>query len=267
MDFFIITQFNLGYNQDERIFRHFDSSEKWLDFRYSLFYKFSYPCVANQTDKNFKWVIAFDQATSKRFIEDFVKRDKLDLFEILLTNVNNFQSDIKTKILEMSKDNLLCTIRLDSDDGLMPNFVEKLRKESLKIEEFPFGINFLKGYVIDITTGIFYLKSFFSNPFFALIEQRHDFKTVFFDHHHVLSAIVPTLNIDSGINWIQNIHHTNLGNTIKGFPIFFLISVPGIIRHLYPSYSLSNYFVAFYSFIRIKFRNVFIKLNFKTHWN
>lgn len=179
MDFFIITQFNLGYNQDERIFKHFDSPEKWLDFRLFLFYKYSYPCVANQTDKNFKWVIAFDQTTSKSFIEDFVKRDKLGVFEILLTNVSNFQSDIKTKILGISQDNLLCTVRLDSDDGLMPIFIEKLRKESLKIKEFPFGINFLRGYIVDVTTGIFYLKSFFSNPFFALIEQRRDFKAVF----------------------------------------------------------------------------------------
>ncbi|PZV76701.1 putative rhamnosyltransferase [Algoriphagus aquaeductus] len=267
MDFFLITQFNLGFKQDERIFRYFDSPEKWLDFRYILFYKFSYPCVANQTDKNFKWVIAFDQATSNSFIEEFVKGDKLGLFEILLTNADNFQSDLKTKILGMSQDNLLCTVRLDSDDGLIPTFICKLKKESLKINEFPFGVNFLKGYIVDVTTGIFYLKSFFSNPFFALIEERGDFKSVFFEHHHILSAIVPTLNVSSGVNWIQNIHHTNLGNKIKGLPILSVISVPGFIRSLYPSYSLLTYFEAILSFFKTKFRNVLIKMNIKKSWN
>ena len=110
-----------------------------LDFKFKVFDMMTYPSIKNQTSQNYTWWIF----TSQDLPEEYSK--KLDSYadsNIQIIRVNS-DSKIGQYIGNKLKDEKnYCTIRIDDDDGLSPDFLMNLQKyenETGKIVSFPYG--------------------------------------------------------------------------------------------------------------------------------
>lgn len=238
----------------------------WFNNRVKLFYKYTYPTVAYQINKNFNWIVLVDERTEGSLIEKLKELDVLKIFSILKVGEFGYLQTVKDLIKKESEhqDEIIISTTLDTDDGIFPEFIDVIqgliRKSDLKV---PYGVNLSKGFIVDTGSGIFHSKSFSSNPFFSLIEKKKDFKSVCCLPHHLLSCNYLTINYINSPLWIQNIHSNNLINRIKGRPIIFKSNLPMNINKLYKKYRLLPLGLSFSYFFKEKLLNLFLKLNLR----
>lgn len=236
----IITLFNSNFKLSDKEEISFRNSLPWLEYRFSLFYKYTYPSVINQTDKEFYWYVCFDINTPKNFLSRFKKNDKKKAFKVIISEYYDIGNRIKRKLYQsFNDDDIIISLRLDSDDSLSPVFIYTLKCIAFRFPTYE-GYNFNNGFIVSLKNGVIFKKSFYSNPFYSLKENLRNFKSVYVVSHHLLGSKYVTKNIFMEGIWFQNIHDSNLLNTIKGYPIFNYNGIPDSIKKLYikPNYLL-----------------------------
>jgi len=243
----IITLFNSNFKLSDKVEVGFRNTLPWLEYRLSLFYKYTYPSIINQTDKEFSWYICFDINTPKNFLNSFKENDKMNIFNVIISDFDNIGNQIKSKLSQKyNDDEIIISLRLDSDDSLSPSFIYALKSIAFRYPNFE-GYNFNNGYIVSLKNGIIFKKSFYSNSFYSLKESLGNFNSVYVVSHHLLGSRYLTKNIFINGIWFQNIHDSNLLNTIKGYPIFSYSGIPDSIKKLYtkPNYMLilSSFFL------------------------
>lgn len=62
---FIITRFNIPFMNNDNVLFLF--TEEYLDRRYTLFLKYCFPSIRQQTCQQFTWLVFFDQRTPQKF--------------------------------------------------------------------------------------------------------------------------------------------------------------------------------------------------------
>lgn len=263
MKHFLISRFNINHLHYVSHDIDLVLSKEWLNYRLEVFYKYTYPTVSIQTNTNFNWIVLFDYRTCQEFLQNFISLDKFNICKILLVGDSNYlnviQDYVKSKI--EIKDKHIISTTLDTDDGLLPEFIEQIQSTYIKEENrVPFGINLSNGFIVNSGTGIFYSKSFLSNPFYSLIELKSDFLSVCFYPHHLLAKNFFTINIKSRYFWLQNIHKSNFGNIVKGSPMLSLKIVPNEISSLYLKPKLFSFINALSNYFFFRLRNLFIKI-------
>ena len=140
---YIITRFSILDKSNKK----FKSSnielfnKKRLDYKFECFEKMTLPNIINQTNQNYIWYIY----SSEYLPDEYKKR---------LLNLTNKYNKIKCLFIksfnEFNKINIqqnidYCTIRIDDDDSLCLNFIEKLqiyKENKNKIINFPIGITY-----------------------------------------------------------------------------------------------------------------------------
>ena len=154
---YIITRMNVGiYDQPK--------SKQWMEHRIELFEKYTLPSILRQTNKNFTWVLCFDERTPNEVI---CKYDYLDNVEIFWDRPKYW---MKTKPPETD---WVITSRIDNDDYYYPNFVEDIQREFISRKmEMVIDIGFL---ILDEKTGNVYdlEKPLYNSPFITLCEWWH----------------------------------------------------------------------------------------------
>jgi hypothetical protein len=135
-NFWILTRENK--NRDELKNKLF--SEDRLSEKMKVFKNITYKSIINQENKNFIWLIV----TSNELPEKY----KSELYSIESENIKVYEVD---KMSEFNKlinsyeyESEYCTARLDDDDGLSLDFVERLNSiyknsDKSEIVSFPFG--------------------------------------------------------------------------------------------------------------------------------
>lgn len=217
---FLLTNFNIRkqeWNKDANslIVR----TDAWMDHRIKLFEKYCFPSIQNQTQKNFLWLVFFDESTSQKY------RELIDSYVKSCANlVPIFISDGKkeTQLKELYKKvstqtEYLITTRIDNDDALSCDAMETIQR-NFNYQHFIF-VNLLKGYII--REKISCAEEERSNPFITLIEKRSSqsetpFKTVWFDQHLALEKYGTITQIQDKPYWLRVIHERNLNNVLKG---------------------------------------------------
>lgn len=262
MKHFIVSRFNINhlYYVDHDIEKALSSD--WFSERIKLFYRFTYPTIVSQTVKDFKWLVLVDERTDRELLNNFLKFDIYSLITLIKVGDFNYLSVLKDVVYQLSADdNEIITTTLDSDDGVVPNFIEDIqniyRKSNMDI---PFGINLSNGFIVDCITGVFFKKSFLSNPFYSLAESKEYFQSVCQYPHHLLSIHFKTINYNEKQYWFQNVHGGNFGNVIKGFPLAPNRRIYNDFSNIYHLPGWSNYFYAILVFCFRKFHNGIIKL-------
>jgi hypothetical protein len=108
-----------------------------LDYKFDSFEKITLPSIVNQTNQNYVWEIYTSKFLPEEYKERLIKLtkpyDKIKIY--FIESFKDFNNSEKTT------DNY-CTARLDDDDGLNKDFIEKLQKfENHKntIVSFPCG--------------------------------------------------------------------------------------------------------------------------------
>lgn len=182
---FLITRMNVDWNLSRH--RHDRNSPDFLDHRFNLFEKICYPSVLSQTNKIFFWIILFDAAlpiSFKQKVERYCSQaSKIKIIPVYVQDKNTLINTVR-KVIKQNISNekrYLITTSIDSDDAISNNFVS-LVQEKFSSQDFEF-INFPFGYLYRIKEQNLYLREWLTSPFYTLIENINDFKTVLQYNH------------------------------------------------------------------------------------
>ena len=213
----ILTRFNLATPGREQAIRN---QPGWLEHRFQLFERFCLPTIAAQTNKNFLWVIFFDQETPEEFKNRIEHLRHVQEFYPYYTGL--FPSDgwgdaIRDVLGAQNPQTHLLTTRLDNDDGLAFDFVDRLHNSVFEIDTIatPIALNFACGFVL--ARNKLYAHRHKSNAFASLLEPFDEqLRTISTIPHMDLEKHVALRQIEGSGAWLQVIHETNVSNKIRG---------------------------------------------------
>lgn len=240
---YLVTRFNIKISEKgpERI-NPPALDDPWLKDRFDLFMKFCLPSVLAQRNKNFTWLIYFDEGTPSAYLDQFSFL-KQQPFSVELILVDHFTKMIThlTHTIQNSENTFIISSRLDNDDAISDQFIEKI--QTAFVPHHHTVINFTSGYVLDLEKRVFTKwRNKLTNQFSSIIEDRTsaNILTIYGFPHWRHPASATTLNIQSRPCWIEIIHQkNNRGRSLLGIPVYFpkdLNSFPEEVRNLAISY-------------------------------
>ena len=216
---FILTRFNLRlWSQD----KNGDPvrSREWLENRFELFEKYCLPSVANQSCKDFTWIILLDSRT----VEEFKKRiedDRDRCPQIVPVYVEpaegqNFAKIFQSSVVERLNGERVITTYLDNDDALDVHFVEDLQKRAAVLTDSIF-ISYSSGFQYFTEFGLLMKIHYRRNHFISVIESGNPetVKTIYGYGSHYYIEKIPGVQIEyvNGYpSWCEVIHKRNMGN-------------------------------------------------------
>ncbi|WP_238325348.1 glycosyltransferase [Lunatimonas lonarensis] len=201
--------------------------EVWLQERFLIFQKFCFPSILNQSNKDFTWLIYVDSETNPGILEALQELVKPYSFILLIQRVFQHFSlklvlneDIHKYFGEGFQ--YLISSRVDTDDMLHKDFIQKVQ-EMFQRQSYE-ALNFNKGHIYDISTGVTSAAVHKYNPFISLIEKRTKagFKTVF-HKIHIAYKDDPNLVKVGNYNpmWCMTVHGLNVSTSFYGRVIKF----------------------------------------------
>ena len=209
---FVLTRFNLQLSSrfdKDKSGRRTDQDD-WLDHRFDLFERFCLPSIAAQRNREFAWLLFFDEHTPQRF-RDRVERAKqlcpqIQVFYIPGTNIfDHVMSRVDDDI------DVLITTRLDNDDALHENALQVVR-EQVASAAGNLCVNLRYGLELEISEDAAEVISHKYNPFSSLIEfaDRGEFRTIFATAHGKISQIAPVRQVADIPYWMRVLHDRNV---------------------------------------------------------
>ena len=218
----IVTRFNCRFGtMPKHLTFQVPTAPNWLDDRFDLFEKYCAPSLHAQTQHRFQWFVYFDQNTPPRYLQRAERalghRANMHVKLCEAFTIEKLREDIRSATPTATQ--WLLTTRLDNDDGLGSNFVERLqvevdrtRREALN---FPLGLVFGSSKLFSSVQG--------SNAFLSVSEPYDDdFKTVHWGSHNDMASRMPVRDVGSERPaWLQIIHGGNVSNKLRGRRILF----------------------------------------------
>ena len=221
----IMTRFNLATPGKESSIRN---RTGWLEGRFDLFEKYCLPSVAAQSSSRFQWIIYFDEGTPAVFRSRIEALRKVFPFIPYYTGLFP-ASGWPRSIIETFdfKTDALLTTRLDNDDALASDFVERLHAEIVKHAAADGAYNFENGFVL--SNGKLYCLTHPHNAFFSFLAPYGEHMTTAPSIQHMELARHGKIHQIGGAGgWMQIVHGGNVSNKIRGSRV--------------SSSALSNYF-------------------------
>jgi len=217
---FLITRFNLknpGWDVTKNNETLLD--ENWMDERLELFSNFCYPSVINQSNKNFKWLLFFDNSTSEKYrnkIDQILNNHPL-IIPFYIDGMPNFQTAILNYIAKNANDkDYLITSRIDNDDCIHKDFINEIQKQFNK-QDF-LAIDNINGYTMQVEPSfILGKKEHIFNPFISLIERNFEPKTVWYYVHNMWKKEPRLIHLSEKRLWLSIIHGKNKVNEFDGY--------------------------------------------------
>lgn len=214
---FVLTRFNV------RSFYHVaEPTDEWLHRRLELFQKYCLPCLAEQTNTNFRWLVFVDHLSPAWFLEEITTLGR-GLFETVPVEGTFDSVAVAAAVRSRTESSYVLTTRVDNDDAVASDFIETIQS-CFSAQEFTF-LNLVTG--AQYADGKAYLRPYTKNPFLTLVEKtgNQPLSTVFVEHHYRVDEKGPVRNIRTlHPMWLQVIHGGNVLNEIVG------LRVPG--KHL-----------------------------------
>ena len=217
---YLITRFNLR-NPDWDVTKNNESllTDDWMDDRMWLFENFCFPSVTAQTNKNFTWLLFFDESTSEKY-RTFISRlisgkDHIKVF--FIAGMPAFYPEIQKFIASDSLNTShLITSRIDNDDSISKHFINVVQAK-FNAQDYQ-AIDVIKGYSLQIKPVIMLgKKEHVFNPFISLIEKNDNPKTVWFSDHNMWKKETRITQIKDKRLWMSIIHEKNKVNEFDGY--------------------------------------------------
>lgn len=221
---YLITRFNVPVKNWDR-----DKAGKpvlddaWMRSRLELFRRYCVPGVANQTNKNFTWIIYVDTLTAPEFLTPIHQSIRhlpnavispVSHFEALMTDLRHLLSSAPTPYVISS--------RVDNDDSLGPAYINEVQKHF--VEHDKQIINFLRGVLYDAHQGVLTeIRKSHLNHYGSLIEERKpdkDLITIMGYPHGRPPEGSAVTDIDLRFAWLKIIHERNMASKTNGVPLF-----------------------------------------------
>jgi len=221
---YLVTRFNVPVES-----WHHDKSgtvtldENWFQHRLDLFQKFCVPAVAQQSLKNFQWLIYCDRATHpdqlRNIEEAIVDVPKASIR--LAENISHLLTDLKVLMSQCATFYVISS-RLDNDDGISNDYVRTVQEHFE--EQDKILINLDGGVLYDIDDKVLtQLNTESTNAFTSLIEKNtspENLLTVLGFHHTDVPDGVKVVHVKKGLHWLKIIHLRNVRSSLRGRPVF-----------------------------------------------
>ncbi len=210
----ILTRFNVASPGREQAIR---LKPGWLEKRFQLFKDYCLPSVAYQTNKNFEWIIFFDEKTPAEYMEKIKSLQSVFPFRIEYTSLFDMSKICPQLVSERADTKWLLTSRLDTDDILAIDFIERLQNSLEPLESKV--INFPNGLILSLTgkKPALYTDIDKSSPFVSLLEPFTDnIDTIWKKVHREVDEIAPMVQLGGAPAWLQIIHGDNIANRVRG---------------------------------------------------
>lgn len=217
---FILTHFNVKFKWSKK--GRTSSSQKpptkeWMEHRIKLFDKYCYPSILGQTNKNFKWLIFFDdETTDKTLFEKYDQCIKIYLKDYDIWNHKLASKEIKKLIHPKTK--WIMTTRFDCDDALAKTYVDDIQKKFVPKDMI---LNPSIGVTYDIYSKVARRFQYLCpNSFLTIVEKltHNHVKTCHYVNHPLLRnyfKCFTQVRTEYPL-WLQIIHDKNLGNVLRG---------------------------------------------------
>ncbi|MGY6410416.1 MAG: glycosyltransferase [Alkalilacustris sp.] len=209
----LMTRFNLATPGRELAIR---TQPGWLAGRFELFERYCLPSVAAQRTRDFHWIILFDIDTPQPF------KDRIEALRAVFPFTPYYTPmfpesgwpDSVRQSFDLDRP-LLLTTRLDNDDALAADFVERLHRAVTDAGCAPGAYNFRHGLIR--RGDALYLLRHDRNAFFSWLEPvGPDMRTAPSIAHMRLFEAGPVRQIDGRPAWLQIVHGTNVSNKVRG---------------------------------------------------
>lgn len=222
----LITRFNIFYKTKMATQGH--DPEEWLRERFEIFKKFCFPSIINQSSKNFTWMLYVDIDTTPEVLENLQEMVKPYPFILL---IHRFFENFSVKLF-LNEDiqkylpndfEFLISSRVDTDDMLQKDFI-KLVQAHFKNQEYE-ALNFNKGHIYDVNTGVVSTAIHRQNPFISLFEKKSvgEFKTVFHKIHPAYKNDLHKIEVSNKTPlWVMSVHGLNVSTGFYGRVIKFV---------------------------------------------
>jgi hypothetical protein len=227
---YLITRFNVpvkNWDRDKAGQPVLDDA--WMHNRLDLFRRYCVPGIANQTNKNFTWIIYVDTLTSPVFLTQIHQAvhhlpntviSPVSHFEALMTDLRHLLSTAPTPFVISS--------RVDNDDSLGPAYIHEVQKHFVMQDKQI--INFLKGVLYDAHRCILTeIRQSHLNHYGSLIEElqpANELLTIMGYPHGRPPAGSTVTDIDLRFAWLKIIHERNMVSKTNGVPLFDLAVIP-----------------------------------------
>lgn len=209
---FVLTRFNV-----RNFYHNAEPTDDWLRERMLLFRQYCMPCFRAQSEKSFNWLVFFDSKTPE-WLRAEVHMAAQDLFEPVFVE-GPFSKEVLTgTIIDRCKTPFVITTRVDNDDAVAVDFIEKIQLCFAKQDSM--FVNLVNG--AQYAEGKTYLRPYTKNPFSTLIEDISNRPpvTVFVEHHYRIDEFAPVLNVRTAHPmWLQVIHGGNVLNELVGLRV------------------------------------------------
>lgn len=208
-----MTRFNLATPGKEFALR---TQPGWLEGRFELFERYCLPSVAAQTNRDFDWIIYFDIDTPSEFKARIERLREVFPFTPYYTGLFRGEGWARSvrETYELNTPLLLST-RLDNDDALASDFMERLHANVAAHDHALGSYNFSNGLIRSGTS--LYAHRHESNAFSSLLEPvSPDLRTAPATQHMHIAKSGPVYQIEGPAMWLQIVHETNVSNKIRG---------------------------------------------------
>lgn len=223
---FLITRFNLkkdDWSKDKNAHEVLDKA--WVKDRIVLFKKYCLPSIVGQSDKNFKWLIFFQENPSGEVIRLIKELENISYIEaVFVKGYKDFQTNLSDYIVERIDRNInwVLTTRLDNDDSLNTNYIQELRKATREPIHNTL-LHFPNGLFLDLGKETKLGYSFYPlNQFVSLLENASSRvpSTVLCREHDSWDSNYLIKSLDLKDAWLQITHEHNMVNQYKGVPVY-----------------------------------------------
>lgn len=235
MKHFLITQFNL-----KGVAKQTTEKEwlEWNEYRFKFFEDYTLKSLLNQSEKNFTWLIFFDNDTPKSCFNYISKWSKYDFLKPILVNgIKEFDKSYAQIVLDMSENTeWVITSRIDNDDVFHYSSIQSIQECFIKKDKQLLSL--ASGYVLNMESLKLAHYYYFKSPFLSIIERNNKGSFVgIYKYSHTYWPTIPLnfskmikgkyANLDENLPiylldkpyWIQLIHN-NLQNTFyRGMPV------------------------------------------------
>ena len=210
---FLITEFNWGNNP-------IGISEEYLDKRFKIFDKYTFPSVNAQTDKNFTWILLLNDKTPQKFkniLEHYKSTAKINIVLAYTDENKGFPARVIRNYINV-KTKYILTCRCDNDDMIAKNYIEKMKENFRPIHNT--YIDFIRGYCFNEKDNIINTYKYRSCHFLGYVEnlEKRDFETVL-NHNHAMVknyGFIRRIDNKNYPLWCEICHEDNQINSFQG---------------------------------------------------
>lgn len=210
VDHVLLTRFNLPSIGVEEVIR---AREGWLRQRVELFDRYCLPSVVNQQGERPQWLVYLDPQSPQWLLERVRAHQEAGILTPVLRESvprEALLADLR-RVVPRPGDALVTT-NLDNDDGLAPDFSQRLRAAGA--EHTRCAVYLVNGLIA--TGHDLYLRTDRDNAFCSVRESWDDPVTAWSAYHNELGRSMPVVRIAGSPGWLQVVHERNVSNRVRG---------------------------------------------------